>query len=249
MNNIILCEGSTDYQLLQYYMRKAHHWEEIPGVMQNNAFKYKNQNSRVLKKENDTLTIAAVGGCSELAAGLEAVLTRNQWAAPNISSDVTGKIVIVTDNDDVGTEQSIIGEVKSVLQNKQVTVKDEIRNNCWTNCSMAGQTISQIDFELLLLIIPFSENGAMENFLLDAISVKDPYDGGIIHKCNNFVNTVDPDKKYLKQRRIITKAKFDTYFSVRTPLTQFNERQSILKNVPWEDYEKVQSGFLQLRRI
>lgn len=26
MNNIILCEGSTDYFLLQYYMREAYQW-------------------------------------------------------------------------------------------------------------------------------------------------------------------------------------------------------------------------------
>lgn len=249
MNSIILCEGSTDFQLLQYYMRKVHQWEDAPRAIQESAFKYKNQNSRVLKRANDTLTIAAVGGCSELTAGLDAVLVRNQLAAPNVSSDVIGKIVIVTDNDDEGTEQSLIEKVNASLCNKRVTVKDEIRNNCWVNCSMAGQTIPQIDFELLILIIPFSENGAMENFLLDAVSAKDSYDGVIIQKCSNFVNTVDPDQKYLKQRRIITKAKFDTYFSVRTPLTQFNERQSILKNVPWEDYEKVQAGFVQLRRI
>ena len=28
MNSVLLCEGSTDYVLLQYFMRKAYHWED-----------------------------------------------------------------------------------------------------------------------------------------------------------------------------------------------------------------------------
>ena len=38
MNSIILCEGSTDFQLLQYYMRKVHQWEDVPGDIQKGAF-------------------------------------------------------------------------------------------------------------------------------------------------------------------------------------------------------------------
>ena len=34
MNNIILCEGSTDYVLLQYYMRKAYQWSDDPSRQQ-----------------------------------------------------------------------------------------------------------------------------------------------------------------------------------------------------------------------
>ena len=31
-------------------------------------------------------------------------------------------------------------------------------------------------FDILLLVIPFEKNGAMETFLLDAISNENPYD-------------------------------------------------------------------------
>lgn len=29
MNGMIICEGSTDAVLLQYYFRKAHQWEDV----------------------------------------------------------------------------------------------------------------------------------------------------------------------------------------------------------------------------
>ena len=71
----------------------------------------------------------------------------------------------------------------------------------------------------------------METFLLDAIAKEDLYDGEIIRKCKAFVDQADPEKRYLSGRRLITKAKFDTYFSIRTSAEQFMERQNILKEI------------------
>lgn len=62
-------------------------------------------------------------------------------------------------------------------------------------------------------------------------------------KGNAFVDSVDPDKRYLSKRRYITKAKFDVYFSVRTAAEQFVERQNLLKNIPWEKYLLIQDSF------
>lgn len=53
----------------------------------------------------------------------------------------------------------------------------------------------------------------------------------IVEKGNNFVETVDPEKRYLTKRRYVTKSKLDVYFSVRTSIEQFTERQSILKSI------------------
>ncbi len=98
-------------------------------------------------------------------------------------------------------------------------------------------------------MIPFEDTGAMETFLLDAVGKADSYDAQIISDCNQFVNNVDRQKKYLNKRRYITKAKFDVYFSVRTAAEQFMERQNILKNIPWEDYTSIQKGFEKLGEL
>ena len=99
---------------------------------------------------------------------------------------------------------------------------------------------------MLFRSIPFEDTGAMETFLLDAIGKANPYDAKIISDCNQFVDNVDNQKKYLNKRRYITKAKFDVYFSVRTAAEQFVERQNILKNIPWEDYAEIQNSFKKL---
>ena len=41
-------------------------------------------------------------------------------------------------------------------------------------------------------------------------------------------------------------SKFDTYFSIRTPVQQYTERQNILNNVKWEEYNHIQVAFSKL---
>ena len=124
-----------------------------------------------------------------------------------------------------------------------------LEHNAWIKCSMQNRAGVQNEFEILVLIIPFQDCGAMETFLLDAIAQKDAYDSNIISQCNSLVDTVDPERKYLNKRRIITKTKFDTYFSIRTSAAQFLDRQDILKNVKWEEYEMIQEKFVLLNDL
>lgn len=56
MNNIIICEGSTDYVLLQYYMRKAYQWSDDPS-RQSGILKMPRQKSRNLVKDSNILTV------------------------------------------------------------------------------------------------------------------------------------------------------------------------------------------------
>ena len=52
MNNIIICEGSTDYYLLQYYMREALDWNDDKQI-QSNILKIPGQKSRNLIKDSN----------------------------------------------------------------------------------------------------------------------------------------------------------------------------------------------------
>ena len=57
------------------------------------------------------------------------------------------------------------------------------------------------------------------------------------------------ESRYLTKRRYKTKAKFDVYFSIRTPLEHFNQRREILRSVSWENYEDVQNSFKKLKEL
>lgn len=58
MNSIILCEGSSDFVLLQYYMRTVYGWTD---ARTQNIRLDSIKRSRTLKKDENLLTI---GGCN-----------------------------------------------------------------------------------------------------------------------------------------------------------------------------------------
>lgn len=237
MNSIIICEGSTDSILLQYFLRKAYGWEDTKErIPLSNKFK----TFRKLKKEEKTLCIGGSGGVSQIKDKFDNILELNSFAADGEEYD---KIIILTDRDEADTEADFCAEISRILAERNVYADQTIKNDEWVHCRMKNGQGKEISVDLLLLVIPFEQTGAMETFLLDAIAKADDYDDDIIKQGNAFVDSVDPDKRYLSKRRYITKAKFDVYFSVRTAAEQFVERQNLLKSVPWENYLLIQDSF------
>lgn len=241
MRSVILCEGSTDFVLLQYYMRKVYGWE----YKKNDSVLINGYKARkcVLKKDRSELNIIGCGGCSRIPEGLQFILDSNSLSAED---EAYNRIVIITDRDEVETESEFETIIATELGKQQIEWKDDISNDKWIDFHYENGQGDNCNAKLLLLVIPFEDTGAMETFLLDAIGKANPYDAKIISDCNQFVENVDNQKKYLNKRRYITKAKFDVYFSVRTAAEQFVERQNILKNIPWEDYAEIQNSFKKL---
>lgn len=228
-------------------MQKVYGWEDAEKK-QTSQFKLSNQKSRRLHKDKCSLTIAATGGCSKMAGGLSEVLKKNKLESP-IGDNYFQSIVIITDRDETDTESSFIRNMEEVLKNENVTVNGGIKNNQWITCEMETQTGDRLQMRLLVMVIPFEENGAMETFLLDAIANQDAYDKNIIEECKKFIDSTDTERRYLKGRRLITKAKFDAFFCVRTAAEQFNQRRDIIKNIPWEEYTTIQKDFKLLEDI
>lgn len=242
MKSIIICEGETDFTLLQYFMIKVHGWKDSG----NYTFKpeIKDIVSRDFIKDSNILTIISAGGCSNIKEVFSAVIRNNENTVFN--EERFSKVAIITDNDEEGTEEKIVSEL-----NKLCDGAGEVHNRKWSKVSFSNIKDNKQSFsmELLLLVIPFDENGALETFLLNSISKQDSYDAEIIKKGNDFVDIADPDSKYLSHRGLKTKAKFDVYFSIRTPAKQFRMRQDILKNVPWEDYINIRETFKELQKL
>lgn len=130
-----------------------------------------------------------------------------------------------------------------------IELDENLINNTWSNVNYNNGFQDKCELQMLILVIPFEDTGAMETFLLNAIAEEDEYDADIINKSNIFVENIDPERRYLNKRGYITKAKFDVYFSVSTASKQFVERQNILKSVPWEKYKLIQRSFEKLGNL
>ncbi len=245
MNSAIITEGPTDFTFIQYYMRKVCAWNDYrESSFRDDKNKIK---ARELKKRNNILTVLSSGGCTQISKRLDSFLKKNSFASNK--DETFSKIVIISDNDDEKENNQIQSDINSVLEKYSIKKDVKLENRKWQLIKMYNSLLEEISVKVLLLLIPFEEHGAIETFLLNAIAEKDDYDKTIIEKGNNFVETVDCEERYLKHRRDKTKAKMDVYFSVRTSAEQFTERQNILKNIDWENYEKIQECFSELKKL
>lgn len=244
MRSVILCDGSTDFVLLQHFMRRTYQWE----YKSNKQINIAGQSARecTLQKDDNTVSIIGCGGCNRLIPCLNYELMLNSVSALGEAYD---KIVIITDRDEVLTEQEFSEQIEYQIKVYNGKYSGLITNNEWMEFSFINGYGDELKTKLLMLVIPFEETGAMETFLLNAIAEQDEYDKYIINQCNAFVDNVDNQRKYLNKRRYITKAKFDVYFSVRTSAEQFNERRNIIKNVAWEKYPLIQNSFDKLGEL
>lgn len=245
MSSAIITEGPTDYTFIQYYMRKVCAWDDYQESTLRKADKQ--IKAREFKRNSDVLTIISSGGCTRIAERVNLLLKKNSNSSN--SDEAFSKIVVISDNDDEFAGGKIEVAIEQTVKKYAMGGPVKIENRKWLTFQMHNSIFEEISVEILLLLIPFDENGAIETFLLDAIAEKDEYDKQIIKKGNEFVETVDSEEKYLKHRRDKTKAKMDVYFSVRTPAEHFSERQNILKNIEWEKYEKIQKCFSELGRL
>ncbi len=245
MKSVIICEGTTDLTLVQYFMEKVNSWSYKDNVKILSDY----GNCKNFESNYDKLSIIETGSCSKIIKCFRDILEINYYNSPTDGIAEIDNIVIISDNDEISTISSFEHDILAVLQEKNISNLVSIRNDSWMEVSMSNFSGKIINFKILLLIIPFNENGALETFLLNSIATADSYEKEIIDKCNSFVELIDKEPRYLKHRRHKTKAKFDVYFSVRTPLEQFSERRNILRSVPWENYESVRSSFIKLKDL
>lgn len=83
------------------------------------------------------------------------------------------KIVIVTDRDDDHSETYFLNEMNRLISEQHGKIVDTIVNNEWCKVSFINSIEEEFTVEFLLLVIPLSENGAIETVLLDSIAQKD----------------------------------------------------------------------------
>ncbi len=260
MKSVIICEGNTDLTLIQYFLIKVYNWIYIE---KNNYKKYKedgithplktkNQNDIKWLEHNNgsVLCILSSGGVSGIPSMLEQILDLN-----NIGSvKQFDKIVVISDRDEVNTEVDFIKTLNIKFENYTVKFSSEVLHNCWNVAEYTDLNKNDCNINYLPLIIPFEETGAIETFLLDSISAANEIDKKVIDQCKDFIDNIDckdndDTKKYLKHRREQTKAKFNTVFSIMTPAEAFEQRRTLLRSVPWEQYETIQKCFGQLSKL
>ena len=240
MNNVIICEGMTDAILVNYYLGRTQGWQFTGKNLPFN-FPMKNKATETgnwYAKEKDFCGIWGIGGKSNLDYALSEIIR-----IAEISADRVQRVVVMMDRDDEKSEEETIKTVE-----KHFKSSTPLENNKWASLALTDSFGKTCSIELLPLVIPFDRYGALETFLLDSLAVQDEHDKYVIDAARNFVKSLI-SAKYLPTERLKLKAELGVTFAVFSPQKVFTPLHALLEQIPWEDYNHIQTAFKSLDRL
>ncbi|MEK5205347.1 DUF3226 domain-containing protein [Bacillus sp. FSL R10-2789] len=246
MNSLIICEGKTDSILLSYYLKKIKGWSFTTKNVPFKQPKLADNDGSVFNwyKLNDNyLGIWGVGGNSQFSTAISEILKINNLL--NDESKIISKLVMMTDRDNE-TEAQKIQELTSFF-NPHSQTPIELINNNWIDYEYKNSFQEELLMQISCLIIPFTSEGAIETFLLDALSNIDANNLSLIEEIKQFIDSLN--SPYLRRDRDKLKSKFATTLAIMYPEKTFTPIDQLLTSIPWEDYKIIQEGFLILEQM
>lgn len=250
MNSIILCEGFDDVFILGYYLFKTQNWRYDKGGKISELYDFpkvhfRNQIIEVYKKERDSLAIWCVGGKDSFDKAFRFVKNINdQHPEEGIQ-----KVFILTDRD-----ESEIGECLEIIETKMKEVGldvSHLRNNRKNSFDFNVEG-EKYFLDVMPIIIPFNENGALETILLAAIEESGDEDRFVVSEAKKYVDKFIQSgrlKKYLQHDRLILKAKFSASISITNPDRSTTLFDTLLMSCPWEEKEVIRKHFEILEEL
>lgn len=239
-NNIILCEGETDQTLIGCYMEKTAGWKF--EIINNSPF----PKEKIIwyKDKNDFLDgIWQVGG-SDFTRAIQSIAEREK------NDHMFDNIVIITDHDDQESVDFRLEQIKEKIISSldQVEIDQSFSKNRWSNVTFTDNFSSEWTIQILYLLVPMEETGALETFMMDALSEQSPEKENVIAQAKEFVANFQ-SSYYLKKRREKTKAELGISMSVFSPDRIFTTMKELLDSVEWGDFSTAHIQFDLLKKI
>lgn len=242
MKSVILCEGKDDLWFIAYYLHKVANWmldKNSPGWRHMKIPVDAPKQSCVYfynRSTNDSLAIVSVGGQDRLKQKIEQIEHIND----SYPSDPIGSIVIFRDRDDRETQELLLTmqgwfHDLVVLQNKQISVIEK--------------NIDEIAFSVnvLPIIIPYEEQGAIETLLLEALEQKGDEEALIRHTAHEYVYNIKGQvNNYLQKQRLVTKSEYSAAIAITNPDHSTALFQEMMLTFEWENTPVAKNLFQKI---
>ena len=243
--NFILCEGVTDQILISYYLIHQSGWTYFKLNHNKKNINIAHINDSAIEwysRGDNYLGIWPVGG-NNFSKQLETIIERC-----SLENNSIKKLVVITDHDNEEAEIKRPESLNDVVSNCLRKKVCPFSNGVWTKISITDDFTMKSDLETLYLLVPTSENGALETFALKAISKNDIYAKEVIEQVRLFIKDFHSDK-YLTHQREKIKAELSVSISVFSPDKAFHTMDEYLKSIHWEDYKEFNIQFQELEKI
>ena len=241
MKSVVLCEGPDDLWFIAYYLHKTAGWNICTPKKHWSNYEVValTQKQKVVFMEKGDLCVAiwCVAGKDCFKPAISTIYEKFIY---NFPFDPISSIVIVEDRDDESTDAVLLrmqgwfpGTVG--LENTQAAA--------WRD-RIDGVDIS---LNIVPVIIPFSEEGAIETLLMNAISEKGCEEEIIVQAAKKYIadliETEPVGTTYLSHRRLILKAKYAAVIAAINPGHSTGLFKDMVLSSPWEESPSVKTHF------
>ena len=252
MNGIILCEGFDDVLLLGYYLYKSSDgikWKYENNEKISDNFDFPKINSKSEKRElyrrgGDNVALWCVGGKDNFGPALQFIHTVNT----HFPESGFQKLAIVTDRDDNDIGCCLDKMHALFLQQGWSVCLENNKENAFFY-DVEGE---RFEITIAPIIIPFTEPGAIETIMVNAIGETGSEEHSIVNRAKEYVHSFVSSgnlTKYLQHKREIPKAILSSIISITNPdrsTAYFNE---LLISNDWEKKEIVKTHFGLLKTM
>lgn len=239
-NSIILCEGETDQALIGCYLEKTAGWEF--KRLKKSLFP-KEEICWYIDTNNCINGIWQVGG-NDFNYAIQSIARREK------SEHTFDKIVIITDHDD---QTSVSDRLEQILDNitstlNRAEIEQNFSDNKWGRISFEDDFSIKQTVQFLYLLVPLKETGALETFMMHALSEKSLEKKEVIDQAKKFVRDFR-SSYYLKKRREKVKAELGVSMSVFSPDRIFTTMKELIDSVEWDEFAASHKQFDLLKDL
>ena len=247
IKGMILCEGASDQMLLSAYLTQEKGWIFIKNGKDSLPFSDK-EIFWYTKECKDYLGIWRVNG-----KAFEPIV-RKILELEAIEHTVESMCIITDHDDDDEAEnkrpESIFNVANEVLHIKGFNVNELIiqSNHQWASIEYKDSFSQDQQMDICYLLVPLDSQGALETYMLNALSENSDAKKEAICQVKEFVNGFNSEV-FLKKRRDRTKAELSVSISVFAPDRMFDTLTEIIKSVDWTNFRTTDTQFGVLLRI
>ena len=248
--SIILCEGFDEVYILGYYLFKTNSWKLVSNNKNKKFSEYyslpkvnpRNQLIEIYEKNEDRLAIWSVGGKDNFLKAFQSIKEINL----NQPEYAINQVFIIQDRDNSEIE-SALEKIKSTLEISGINI-EKLNNNTLNTWNFQSEGENYVT-DIIPIVLPFDERGAIETILMRAISESSEEENYIVNEANKYIDIERffiPEvklNKYLKHQREILKARFSAVISVTNPDRSTATFNTLLMSHSWEEKEEIKKHF------
>lgn len=241
MKSVVLCEGRDDLWFISYYLHKTANWNIVKpskNVWKNYRLSTltERQDIQHLSNGSDYVAVWSVCGKDSFEKPISEILR----FISSFPFDPIDSIVVVRDRDydsvdDVLCKMNSWFDGGIALTNKATTFLSKTIEDC------------DVLTYVTPVIIPFSEEGAIETILKTAIREEGEEEAFIVNSADEYISALVASGKvgvkYLSSSRLILKAKYSAVISATNPDHSTGLFQDMVMACPWEKSPHVKEHF------